>query len=338
MPWADRSTICARRQVTTDTGAPADDPHQPPSLVIIDLTHPQPFSHRPCLSDQHPPAKDPGADPRPDSPEPQLPSARGRTGLVKDGQQVMSTPARSGCSRRSARAASSRRRGSNSSTASTAAFSLIPRKRTSPASHSSRARPCGWCNATARRAPASTSTTNAFDGGGCMPAARKAISAASRRSSAGVPASPANLSSITATISSAPDRRTPASHALPHPASLRARANVACYGTMSSPHTSRAPPGNGHQLERALAGGHRPLAAAQRVSRCRRSDRCALVVPEQPRAPAGLRTATGNECGRARKPGWARNQEASSTYRTRACLLGQARSQHDTPQVPGAAG
>ena len=29
----------------------------------------------------------------------------------------------------------------------------------------------------------------------------------------------------------------------------------------SSPHTSRAPPGNGHHLEQALPGGHRPLAA-----------------------------------------------------------------------------
>jgi hypothetical protein len=32
---------------------------------------------------------------------------------------------------------------------------------------------------------------------------------------------------------------------------------------------------------------------------------------------------------RAGKPGWGRNQKASSTCRTRACLLVQARSQHD---------
>ncbi len=32
--------------------APAHDPHQPPALVIIDLTHPQPFGHRPSLEDQ----------------------------------------------------------------------------------------------------------------------------------------------------------------------------------------------------------------------------------------------------------------------------------------------
>jgi hypothetical protein len=34
-------------------GAPADDPHQPPSLAIIDLADPQPFGHRPGLGDQH---------------------------------------------------------------------------------------------------------------------------------------------------------------------------------------------------------------------------------------------------------------------------------------------
>src|ERR1022692_3325853 len=33
--------------------APADDPHQPPALIIIDLTHPQPFAHRASLEDQH---------------------------------------------------------------------------------------------------------------------------------------------------------------------------------------------------------------------------------------------------------------------------------------------
>ena len=37
------------------TAAPADDPHQPRPLVIIDLPHPQPFSHRPSFDDQHPP-------------------------------------------------------------------------------------------------------------------------------------------------------------------------------------------------------------------------------------------------------------------------------------------
>ena len=29
--------------------SPADDPHQPPALVIVDLTHPHTFSHRPSL-------------------------------------------------------------------------------------------------------------------------------------------------------------------------------------------------------------------------------------------------------------------------------------------------
>jgi hypothetical protein len=37
--------------------APADNPHQPPSLIIIDLTHPQAFGHRPSLDDQHLPEK-----------------------------------------------------------------------------------------------------------------------------------------------------------------------------------------------------------------------------------------------------------------------------------------
>ena len=49
IPCADSSTICARRQVTTDPAGPAHDPHQPPTLIIIDLTHPQPFRHRPSL-------------------------------------------------------------------------------------------------------------------------------------------------------------------------------------------------------------------------------------------------------------------------------------------------
>ena len=45
-------------------GAPADDPHQPPSFVIINLTHPQPFRHRPSLGDLHPPGKpQPGGKP-----------------------------------------------------------------------------------------------------------------------------------------------------------------------------------------------------------------------------------------------------------------------------------
>ena len=32
--------------------APANDPHQPLSLVIVDLTQPQPFTHRASLKDQ----------------------------------------------------------------------------------------------------------------------------------------------------------------------------------------------------------------------------------------------------------------------------------------------
>ena len=59
MPWADSSTICARRQVTTDP-LPRGDPHQPPTLVIINLTHPQPLSHPASLKDQRLRGKAPG--------------------------------------------------------------------------------------------------------------------------------------------------------------------------------------------------------------------------------------------------------------------------------------
>src|SRR5690348_6462450 len=43
--------------------APADDPHQPMALVIIDLTHPQPLTHRPGPGDQHPQGKRPAGLP-----------------------------------------------------------------------------------------------------------------------------------------------------------------------------------------------------------------------------------------------------------------------------------
>ena len=51
IPWADRSTICARRQVTTEP-LPADDPHQ--AVTLVDLTHTQPFSQWLSLIDRHP--------------------------------------------------------------------------------------------------------------------------------------------------------------------------------------------------------------------------------------------------------------------------------------------
>src|SRR5580700_3891988 len=51
MPWADSSTICARRQVTTRPAAPPHNPHQPPAFIIIDLTHPHAFRHRPSVGD-----------------------------------------------------------------------------------------------------------------------------------------------------------------------------------------------------------------------------------------------------------------------------------------------
>jgi hypothetical protein len=39
--------------------APAHNPHQPPAFVIVDLTHPQAFRHRPSVGDRHPPEKRP---------------------------------------------------------------------------------------------------------------------------------------------------------------------------------------------------------------------------------------------------------------------------------------
>jgi hypothetical protein len=45
IPWADHSTICARRQVTTDPGPAAHDPLQAIALVIADLTYSHPASH-----------------------------------------------------------------------------------------------------------------------------------------------------------------------------------------------------------------------------------------------------------------------------------------------------
>src|SRR6266571_7462995 len=38
---------------------PAHDPHQPPALIIIDLTPPHTLSHRPSLNDQHSPGQRP---------------------------------------------------------------------------------------------------------------------------------------------------------------------------------------------------------------------------------------------------------------------------------------
>jgi hypothetical protein len=36
IPWADSSAICTRRQVTADR-YPVHNPHQPPTLIIVDL-------------------------------------------------------------------------------------------------------------------------------------------------------------------------------------------------------------------------------------------------------------------------------------------------------------
>jgi hypothetical protein len=37
--------------------APAHDPHQPPAFIVVNLTHPQPFTHRPSLRDHQPQEK-----------------------------------------------------------------------------------------------------------------------------------------------------------------------------------------------------------------------------------------------------------------------------------------
>jgi hypothetical protein len=55
MPWAGQQHHLGPPPGHDRPAAPADDPHWPPPLVIIDLTHPQPFSHRPSPGDRHPP-------------------------------------------------------------------------------------------------------------------------------------------------------------------------------------------------------------------------------------------------------------------------------------------
>jgi hypothetical protein len=54
MTCAGSSTICARRQVTTNPTVTAHDPHQPPSLAVTGLTHPQSLGHRLSLTDHQP--------------------------------------------------------------------------------------------------------------------------------------------------------------------------------------------------------------------------------------------------------------------------------------------
>jgi hypothetical protein len=51
VPCADSSAVCARRQVTTDP-VPGHIPHQPPALVIIDLTQPQAFARPASLEEE----------------------------------------------------------------------------------------------------------------------------------------------------------------------------------------------------------------------------------------------------------------------------------------------
>jgi hypothetical protein len=59
MPWAGSSTICVRRQVTTDA-ARAHDLHQAPALIVIDRAHPQASSHPASPRDQHQQREPPG--------------------------------------------------------------------------------------------------------------------------------------------------------------------------------------------------------------------------------------------------------------------------------------
>ena len=60
MPCADSSTIWARRQVTTDPRASADDPQQPLALVVIDLAYAYSFCHPDRVTATRHPAKEPG--------------------------------------------------------------------------------------------------------------------------------------------------------------------------------------------------------------------------------------------------------------------------------------
>jgi hypothetical protein len=59
MPWAGSSTICARRQVTTDPLPRRMIRTSRPALVIIDLTHPHTSGHRPSLRRSAPAGKAP---------------------------------------------------------------------------------------------------------------------------------------------------------------------------------------------------------------------------------------------------------------------------------------
>ena len=97
---------------------------------------------------------------------------------------------RSGCSRAYARPVSSRRSGI-SRTARTAAFSRMPPRRTSPASHCQTGARRAWQAATPRRAAAMASTACAREGRWNSPAPRKARIASGLRSSPAVMAWPA---------------------------------------------------------------------------------------------------------------------------------------------------
>ena len=59
MPWADSSNHLGPPPGHHRPRAPADDPHQPPSFIIIDLTHAQPLGHPASLGDRAPPGNPP---------------------------------------------------------------------------------------------------------------------------------------------------------------------------------------------------------------------------------------------------------------------------------------
>jgi hypothetical protein len=65
MPCAGSSTICARRQVTTEPWPRRTIRTSPTALIIIDLTHPRPLSHRPSLTISTPPGNYPKGQTRP---------------------------------------------------------------------------------------------------------------------------------------------------------------------------------------------------------------------------------------------------------------------------------
>jgi hypothetical protein len=102
-------------------------------------------------------------------------------GPVSTAMTASSAATRSRCSRRYAAATWARYAG-NSRAATTAAFSLTPRRRTSLANQESSRSFRAWCALTSRRAAANADTITEVDGGEGKPAPRKATTATRRAS------------------------------------------------------------------------------------------------------------------------------------------------------------